>query len=1086
MSEPAVRLGVSGHIARLFQANPLTPILAIAGLLLGVAATLITPREEEPQIDVTMANVIVPFPGADARQVEQLVATPLERVLDGIEDVHHLYSISRPGMAVMTVEFEVGVPRQTALVHLYNQLYSNTDWMPSGMPVGPVVVKPKGIDDVPVMAVSLWTDDSRRGALDLGEIAHTLENAIKHVPGTRDVYTIGAPDRAVLVTLDPARMAAHGITVAGLSQGLQAADSAARPGERVGARGMVQLAAGRYLADREDVAQLVLGLENGRPVRVSDVATVQAAADVPSQYVWQGASPGRAGPASGRAPAVTIAITKKPGQNASDITREVQRRLAGWRGTLIPQGVQADVVRDYGATAADKAKKLIEKLVFATSAVVLLVLLALGWRSAVVVGGAVVLTLALTLFASWAMGFTLNRVSLFALVFAIGILVDDAIVVVENIHRHMGQGATSLREAIPVAVDEVGGPTILATLTVIAALLPMAFVTGLMGPYMRPIPVNASVGMLISLVVAFVVTPWLSLHLLGGRKHAGHPQADADAAHGPGEGRLSAWLHRTFAALLLPFLDVRHGARRRRWLFAGIGAAVLLAVSLVGFGAVILKMLPFDNKSELQVVVDLPEGRTVEDTSALLSELAGVIDRVPEVRDYQAYAGTASPINFNGLVRQYYLREQANAGDLQINLVDKHQRSRKSHQIALALRPALAAIGRRHGASVKVVEVPPGPPVLSPIVAELYGPDYVQSRKLGRALLAMFERTPDIVDTDSTVEAADAQRQVLVIDRARAARLGVPATSVVQALSAAVAGLDAAYVIDDGSQYPRPIRLRLPSGDQASLQRLLELRVAGGDGQMVPLSALVQVRNTDWDGIIQHKDLLPVVYVTGDEAGRHDSPLYGMFDLVGQVRDHGVAATGLGQYFIRQPADDTRPSVKWDGEWQITYETFRDMGIAYGVGMVLIYLLVVAQFRSYVVPLIIMAPIPLTVVGVMPGHALLGAQFTATSMIGMIALAGIIVRNSILLVDFINHLLARGRTLEAAVIEACAVRAQPIALTALAAMAGALFILDDPIFNGLAIALLFGIAVSTLLTLVVIPLLYYVLLAHRRAEEVQA
>lgn len=1084
VTDPAARLGVSGRIARLFQANPLTPILAIAGLLLGIAATLITPREEEPQIDVTMANVIVPFPGADARQVEQLVAAPLERVLDGIEGVKHLYSISRPGTAVLTVEFQVGVPRRTALVDLYNQLYSNTDWMPSGMPVGPVVVKPKGIDDVPVLALTLWTDDARRGALDLGEIAHTLENAIKHVPGTRDVYTIGAPDRAVLVTLDPARLAAHGMTVAGLAQALQAADSAARPGERVSARGMVQLAAGRYLADRDDVADLVLGLVDGQPVRVADVATVTAAADVPAQYVWQGAPPGRTGPASGRAPAVTLAVTKKPGQNASDITREIQRRLVDWRGTLIPQGVQADVVRDYGATASDKAKKLIEKLIFATSAVVLLVLLALGWRSALVVGGAVVLTLALTLFASWAMGFTLNRVSLFALVFAIGILVDDAIVVVENIHRHMSQGAKSLREAIPVAVDEVGGPTILATLTVIAALLPMAFVTGLMGPYMRPIPVNASVGMLISLVVAFVVTPWLSLHLLGGHDRAGQVEAEADAAHGQGGGRLSAWLHRTFTALLSPFLDARRGARRRHWLFAGIAVAVLLAVSLVGFGAVILKMLPFDNKSELQVVVDLPEGRTVEDTSALLSELAAVVDTVPEVRDYQAYAGTASPINFNGLVRQYYLREQPNAGDLQVNLVDKHERSRQSHEIALALRPKLAEVGRRHGASVKVVEVPPGPPVLAPIVAELYGPDYAQARRLGRALLAMFDKTADVVDTDTSVE-ADAPRQTLVIDRVRAARLGVPASTIVQALSMAVAGLDAAYVIDDGSHYPRPIRLRLPSGDQASLQRLLELRVAGGDGQMVPLSALVKVEDGRWDGSIQHKDLLPVVYVTGDEAGRHDSPLYGMFDLVGQLADHGVAGTKLAQYFIRQPADDASPAVKWDGEWQITYETFRDMGIAYGVGMVLIYLLVVAQFRSYLVPLIIMAPIPLTIVGVMPGHALLGAQFTATSMIGMIALAGIIVRNSILLVDFINHLLARGRRLEDAVIEACAVRAQPIALTALAAMAGAVFILDDPIFNGLAIGLLFGIAVSTLLTLVVIPLLYYVWL-HRRQRGAQA
>ena len=1089
------RLGISGRIARTFQANPLTPILALLGLLLGVVAVMITPREEEPQIDVTMANVIVPFPGASARQVEQMVAYPLEQVLSEIEQVKHVYSISRPGMVVATVEFQVGVKRQPALVRLYDKVFSHQDWMPPDLGVGQPVIKPKGIDDVPVMALTLWTDDADRGAHALAEVAHSLETELKRIPGTRDVYTIGAPERAVMVTLDPARLASHGLAVEDLAGALQAANLARQAGERVGTDGVVQVTSGRFLADRDDVASLVLGVSGGQPVRLQDVANVHDTTDTPSSYVWHGAPVGQAGPADGMAPAVTLAIAKKPGSNASDITRTVLDRVQALRGQVIPDGVEITVTRDYGLTASDKAWTLIQKLFFATASVVLLVLFALGRREAIVIGSAVVLTLATTLFASWAMGFTLNRVSLFALIFAIGILVDDAIVVVENIHRHMARGGKTLREAIPPAVDEVGGPTILATFTVIAALMPMAFVTGLMGPYMRPIPVNASVGMLLSLIIALVVTPWLSLKLLrrhgGDTAHAGSEDAqgvgDVAPTYGPGNaqagsghaaGSMAARLHTLFERLMTPFLDLERGGRRRGLLFASMAGLVVLAASLAVFQLVVLKMMPFDNKSELQVVVDLPEGRTLEDTAALLTELSVVLARVPEVRDWQAYAGTAAPINFNGLVRQYDLRTGANVGDLQVNLVDRRERSRKSHDIAVALRPALAEVGVRHGASVKVVEVPPGPPVLSPIVAEVYGPDYEAQRRVGLALEQRFLATDGVVDVDTSVE-ADAAREVLVIDRERAARLGVSQSAIADTIAAGLSGHDATYLIDDRSKYPRPIRLRLPVADQASLDGVLSLRVRGGDGQLVPLSELASMEQAGWDGAIHHKDLLPVVYVMGDESSRLDSPLYGMFNLVGQVSDSLIEGHELSQHYIAQPADTAGFAIKWDGEWQITYETFRDMGIAYAVGLVLIYLLVVAWFRNYVVPLVIMAPIPLTVIGVMPGHALLGMQFTATSMIGMIALAGIIVRNSILLVDFINHELARGRAPAQAVLDACAVRAQPIALTALAAMAGAFFILDDPIFNGLAISLIFGILVSTVLTLVIIPLLYFALITRR-------
>ena len=1064
MSDPA--LGFSGRIARAFQSSPLTPVLALAAILLGIAATLITPREEEPQIDVTMANVMVPFPGADVRDVENLVAFPLEQKLSEIDGVKHVYSVSRPGIAILTVEYQVGVPRQTAIVRLYNQVFQNQDFVPAGLGVGQPLIRPMGIDDVPVMALTLWSDSPNESPNALAEVAHTLETELKRIPGTRDVYTLGAPQRAVMVELDAAKLAAYGLSIQDLSAALKAANTVSQAGDRIDANANVPVTAGTFLASAADVAALVIGLKNGQPVFLSDVARLHAGADLPDRYVWFGAPPGKAGPATGSAPAVTLAIAKKPGSNAADITRAVSARLQALRGVVIPSDVQISVTRDYGQTASDKANKLIQKLMFATMSVILLVLFTLGWREAIVVGTAVVVTLMLTLFASWAMGFTINRVSLFALIFSIGILVDDAIVVVENIHRHQRLGGTRLSEIIPAAVSEVGGPTILATFTVIAALLPMAFVSGLMGPYMRPIPINASVGMLLSLAVALVVTPWLALRLL-----AHHEPATAD----DGEGSPGGWLNRTSHKLMSPFLESDRAPRRRRLLFAAMGVLVLAAVGLVVVKAVILKMLPFDNKSEFQIVVDMPEGSTLERTNELLVRLAGTLAEVPEIKDWQGYAGTAAPITFNGLVRQYYLRSGPLVGDLQVNLVDKHERKRQSHAIALAVRPQLAAIGAKFGASVKLVEVPPGPPVLAPIVAEVYGPDYASVRRTALELEKKFRSHSDIVDIDTSVE-ADAPREIMVVDRARAARLGLDQASIAQTLRTALSGNDATWLMDGHARYAVPVRLRLPAADQATLAQLLAIRVRAASGALVPLSEVVEVRPAGWEKAIFHKDLLPYAMVTGDDAGSTDSPLYGMFSLVGELGNEGAIA----QTFIDQPQDTTAPTVKWDGEWQITYETFRDMGLAYSVGLVLIYLLVVGQFKSYVVPLIIMAPIPLTVIGVMPGHALIGAQYTATSMIGMIALAGIIVRNSILLIDFINHQLASGQALREAVIDAAAVRAKPIVLTGIAAMVGGFFIIDDPIFQGLAVSLIFGILVSTALTLLVIPLLYYGWLARAK------
>jgi multidrug efflux pump subunit AcrB len=1062
-------LGISGRLAARFQNNPLTPILAILGLLLGLVAVLITPQEEEPQIDVTMANVFVPFPGADARQVEQLVSYPLEKKLSEIEGIKHVYSISRPGMAILTVEYTVGVERQPAIVRLYNQIYSNQDWMPAGVGIGQPLVKPKGIDDVPVMALTLWSDNPAISAFELGQVAHSLETELKRVPGTRDIYSIGAATQAVTVELDPGRLSAFGLSVHEIAQSLQASNQARHAGERVGTSGAHPVQAGSFLSTTGDVADLVIGVSGDQPIRLSDVARIGQNLEPATQTVWHGAPAGRAGPKSGTAPAVTLAIAKKPGSNAADITAAIRERLDGLKAGVIPDGVQVEITRDYGQSAADKAAKLIQKLIFATLSVVLLVLFALGRREAVVVGSAVILTLAITLFASWAMGFTLNRVSLFALIFSIGILVDDAIVVVENIHRHRALGGKSLMESIPLAVDEVGAPTILATFTVIAALLPMAFVSGLMGPYMRPIPINASVGMLISLLIALIVTPWLSLKLLA-KEHDHHDDGKAS--------KLQTLADR----VMRRFIVGDDAPKKRRMLWISIAALLAFSAGLAVVKLVVLKMLPNDNKSEIQLVIDMPEGSTLEQTNALLGELAAEVDKLPEVLNYQAYAGTSAPVTFNGLVRQYFLRQGPLVGDLQINLVDKHDRNRQSHDIALALRPTLQAAARKYGAALKVVEVPPGPPVMAPLVAEIYGPDYSRSRGIATQLQDRMRKTEGVVDIDSTVETAGATREHLLIDQSRAARLGVSREAIAQTLTAAVDGADVTFLQDGNSRYAKAIRLRLPASAQADMSRILQLGVKSTSGRIIALSELVTVQQLPWDGAIHHKDLLPVVYVTADEAGEFDSPLYGMFDVVGQLADLPESADSLNQYFISQPETDAAYSVKWDGEWQITYETFRDMGLAYAAGLLLIYLLIVAQFKNYLVPLIIMAPIPLTVIGVMPGHALLGAQFTATSMIGMIALAGIIVRNSILLVDFINQSIAEGKELGAAVIESVAVRAKPIALTGLAAMLGAFFILDDPIFNGLAIALIFGILVSTLLTLVVIPLLYFVYLTRKQTH----
>ncbi len=1058
-------MGISGRIAKAFLRSQMTPLLALVALLLGIFSVLVTPREEEPQINVTMANVMIAYPGASSQDVARTVATPAEQVLSQIAGVEHVYSVSQPGMAILTIQFKVGQQHIPSMVKLYDVINSHADWLPPTLGVMKPLIKARGIDDVPIAAFTLWRNQEVGGGLALTQVAHAIEAELKRVKGTREVYTIGGTQRMARVLLNPEALNAYQLSIQDVRAALQVVNVSNNSGMLTQSNREVMIQTGEFLSTADEARHLVVGVFNGKPVYLQDVADVQDGADQPSSYVWMGtgkAASDKGITAQGEFSAVTVTVTKKPGENAVDVADNLISRMEELKGTVIPSDVQVTTTRNYGETANDKAQKLIHKLIFATSAVIALVWIALGRREALIVGIAVTLTLFVTLFASWAYGFTLNRVSLFALIFSIGILVDDAIVVVENIHRRRALASHQpLSEIIPEAVDEVGGPTILATLTVIAALLPMAFVSGLMGPYMSPIPINASMGMVISLAIAFVITPWLAYRFSPAHHGEVHDERDSKLAH-------------FFRDRLSPFLNGEHGKAARKKLWLGIGIGLLLSVGLAGVKLVVLKMLPFDNKSEFQIIVDMPTGTALEQTSAVLHEIGAYLSTVPEVTDYQGYAGSASPINFNGLVRQYYLRSASEQGDLQVNLQDKHNRHRTSHEVASSVRAPIEEIGKKWGAKVKVVEVPPGPPVMSPIVAEIYGPDYEGARKVAGKVKAKFVATKDIVAIDDTVTEA-APKTVLHVLQSKAALLGVAPQDIVDTVHVALSGQDVTSLHDSTAKYALPLRMRLPERSRSSLGEVLKLKVRARDGVLVPLSELVQISQAQRDYPIYHKDLMPVVYVVGDMAGKLDSPLYGMFDIDSKLDGMKLEEGGkLHNWYFTMPSNPySAYSLKWDGEWQVTFETFRDMGIAYAVGLILIYLLVVAQFKSYLTPLIIMAPIPLTVIGVMPGHALLGSQFTATSMIGMIALAGIIVRNSILLVDFVNLKLSEGVDLQHAVIDAASARAKPILLTGLAAMAGAFFILDDPIFNGLAIALIFGILVSTILTLVVIPVLYY-------------
>ncbi|EAX48525.1 acriflavin resistance protein [Thermosinus carboxydivorans Nor1] len=1054
--------GLAGRIAKAFITSKLTPIIVIVSLLVGVFVTVITPREEEPQIVVPMVDVLVSYPGASAEEVRERVTRPLEQLLWEITGVEYVYSIVQPGQNLTIVRFYVGENTEASLVKLYTKLMANYDRIPPG--VSQPLVKARSIDDVPVLALTLWSDAGHYSGYELRRVAVELAAELKKDDNVSECTVIGGQRRQFKVTLDAGRLAAYNTSVPELVAALQKANVALAASTSKDNR-EYSVKTGALLYSAADLADVVVAVRDGRPVYLKDVATVDDRPGEPDQYVFMGLGPAaayKAGiPAAARPEAdreaVTVAVAKKKGANASLIADRALAKAEALRGVLIPGDINITVTRNYGETAKEKSDELLEHMLIATFSVVILMALALGWREAAVVAVAVPVTLALTLLVNYLYGYTLNRVTLFALIFSIGILVDDAIVVVENIHRHFRLNGVSVRAAV-AAVDEVGNPTILATFTVIAALLPMAFVSGLMGPYMRPIPVGASAAMLFSLLVAFIVSPWLSYKVL---KNTRHHKTETEAA-----GRLHAWYTGMLAALV-------DDARRRRLVLGGMVVLLAAAVALIPLKAVMVKMLPFDNKSEIELIVDLPEDAPLERTAALARELGEYLKTVPEVTDYQAYIGTAAPYNFNGLVRHYYMRQGASTADIQVNLVAKDKRSAQSHDIAKRLRPVLTAIADRYGARLKVAEVPPGPPVLSTLVAEVYGPDRAGQLAVARRVKEIFASTPGVVDVDWYVE-NDRPKLVYEVDRGKAALSGVDVQTAAQTVQAALGGFTAGLAHVDKDKEPVEVVLRLPPDERGDGQLLARLTVPTADGRQVPLAGLVQKRETVEDKTIYHKNLRQVTYVVADVAGQEESPVYAILKMRDRISRIGLSGGDeLKQYSAVQPWLEDRYAIKWDGEWHITQEVFRDMGLAFAVVLVLIYILVVAWFKSFVTPVIIMAPIPLTLVGILPGHWLFGAFFTATSMIGFIALAGIIVRNSILLVDFVESARQEQGDVRQAVIAAGAVRVRPIVLTALAVVVGSFVMLFDPIFQGLAIAMMFGAVAATVLTLFAVPLLYY-------------
>jgi multidrug efflux pump subunit AcrB len=1060
-------LGFAGRIARAFIDSKLTQLAILGSLLLGLFAVLATPREEEPQIVVPFADVFVEMPGASAKEVEERISIPMEKKLREIPGVEYVYSISQPGASVAIVRFYVGEDEERSMVKLQDKLRANFDLIPPG--ATQPLIKPRSIDDVPILALTLWSE--RGDSFTLRRIAAELDEQVKAVPDVSETRLIGGLRRQLRVTLDRDRLGGYGVAPGAVLTALGESNRELRVGSFARDNREYLVDAGTFLAGAEELGQVVVGVSRGRPVHLRDVASVDDGPEEAREYVLMSPAP-TSGAAASAYPAVTLSVAKRKGTNAVMIAERVLTKVEAMRGRLIPSDVRLAITRNYGETAREKSNELLKHLLLATVSVTVLIALFLGLRASLVVLIAIPVTLSLTLFLYYLYGYTLNRVTLFALIFSIGILVDDVIVVVENIARHFhlpeNRGRAPMAVAVE-AVDEVGNPTILATFAVIGAILPMAFVGGLMGPYMRPIPVGASAAMLFSLLIAFIVSPWAATRLLrqsGSRDHA-----------------TEDWTTRLYRRIMRPLIA---DGKLRAVFFGAVMVLLLGSSSLVYFKLVRVKMLPFDNKSELQVIVDMPEGTTLEDTARVTRGLADALAADPEVRDAQLYVGTAAPYNFNGLIRHYFppFRQKANVADIQVNLRPKGERRAQSHDIARRLRPLLQRIAAPAGARIKVAEVPPGPPVLQTLVAEVYGDDRAAQLETARQVLRVFESTPGVVDVDWYVEAPQPGYR-FVLDKEKAALYGTSTDQMVEGLRAALGGTAVGIVHLPREKEDVPIVVRLPREQRSGADALGALKLRGAAGTLVPLGELARIEPTTQVPFIYRKNLQRVVYVTGDVAGQEESPVYAIMrlnrDLDGLTQADGGS---VPRYVTSQPFLTNRVSIKWDGEWQVTYEVFRDLGVAFAAVMVLIYILVVGWFRSFRAPLVIMAPIPLTLVGILPAHGLLGAFFTATSMIGFIAGAGIIVRNSIILVDFIELRRAQGMPLAEAVVDAGAVRFRPMLLTAAAVVVGASVILFDPIFQGLALSLMAGEVASTLLSRMAVPILYY--MAERGPESRRA
>jgi len=1068
------RLGFAGKIAHAFIDSKLTPLIVAASLFLGVFAVMVTPREEEPQIVVPMVDIYLPLPGSSPQEVQERVVKPFEGKLWEIKGVEYLYSMSRPGMGIITVRFLVGQPMEESLVKLYNQVMSNHTLLPPG--AGEPLVVPKSIDDVPIMALTLWSQ--RYDHATLRTLAREVCDDLRKSENAAETEIKGGLTRQVRVTLDAPRLAGYGLAPLQVAAALQKGNAELASGTFTSNNRELLVETGNFLENEEAVKRLVVGVYNGKPVYLADVAQVTDGTKVPENYVFMGLGPGASAKGLTGDPrqdyaAVTVSIAKRKGANATWVAEDLLKKVESLKGTVIPSDVQVTVTRNYGETAKEKNNELLFHMFLAALSVTILIALFMGWRAGAVAAIAIPVTLALTMLIFYLIGYTLNRITLFALIFSIGILVDDAIVVVENIHRYFTTTVLKPLDAAVRAVDEIGNPTVLATFAVIASILPMGFVGGLMGPYMRPIPVGASMAMLFSMLIAFIVTPYFAYRFMKGESHYGTSSA-------PEDSKLTAFYRKVMGALI-------HNVTLRYSFLGGVVVLLLLSCSLIWFKAVTVKMLPFDNKNELQVIIDAPDGTPLEQTARITREMGDALRNVPEVSDFQLYIGTSAPFNFNGLVRHYYLRKGPNLADIQVNLLPKDERTDQSHAIAKRIRPLVKAVADKYGARVKVAEIPPGPPVLSTLVAEVYGPDDASRAGVAAQIKAILARTAGIVDVDWYRE-DDQQKVTYAVDREKAALAGIAVEDVARTLKIALGGQDVGLLHLPREKEAVTINLRLPVAQRSSVADLSSIYVSGPRDN-VPLSQLVRAVTGDEEKTLYRKNLKNVVYVIGDVAGQIEAPVYAILKVGKEIAalptPDGVKLEVLA---ARQPWSEQHMGMKWDGEWHITYEVFRDLGMAFGAVMVLIYILVVAWFRDFTTPLVIMAPIPLTLIGILPGHALFGAFFTATSMIGFIALAGIIVRNSIILIDFAEMKRREGMALDEAIIEAGAVRFRPMLLTAAAVVVGSFVIVFDPIFQGLAIAMMCGEIASTTLSRVTIPILYYLVQSwkERHTKEQEA